>query len=326
MVLGSPAATMSLGVRVDLIARKSNAYQHFYRCASYDNGNTWEQPWVELFPALVEPGGAPAFPFKQPHEYGVASAASGDGRITYLCARADASVPTTKEGARFWLRVTTDFTHTWTDWTPIGEGIFTSSPAIATSGSGQTVMALGRGTDGRMYIAASNSMGKTFETDWSPIEVGTFLPGAPALALSADGKRVCAFGLGTDTKIWSAFSHDLGVGWDWAWDHIGGGLFSSGPAAAMSADGQRLFVIARGLDNKMWFTRSSDGGQTWDIDWTAIPAGTNFTSSATAALSWDGQDLQVFAAGGDRHIWRARSIDGGLSWAVAWSQVGSMQF
>jgi hypothetical protein len=316
MLLMNPTTIRALGTRVDVIVPLPGG--GIYRTASYDDAATWQQPWTKWLAAAT--AGAPASSLA-PQDTSAACAASGDGRIMHVCSRNNVD-----PGSFFYCR-TEDFSNKWAAaWAPIGQGIFMSAPAMATSGDGQAVVVVGLGEDSQMWSAVSATGGKTWELAWAAIGKGTFLHFTPAVACSADGKNVLAFGQGDDARIWYAASVTSALSWEMAWAPIKTMKFNSGPAAVTSADGKRVFVFARGLDNRMYFIRSSAGGATWDFDWTVMPAGTNFQSAPATAASWDAAIVHVFALGGDNRVWRARSADAGHSWATAWVQVGSQVF
>ena len=322
MLTAAPTALMALGSRIDVIARH-NA-DDLFRTASYDLAETWQQPWTSLMGPPFQ-GVTASAPAKEAQERSPACAASGDGRIIHLCSRAEA-LPGAHERGNFWYRRTDNFTHSWNDWSAIGEGEFLSAPSIATSGNGEHVVAAGLGKDKRMWFARSDTWGIGWQLAWAPIGEGVFQKYTPAITVSADAQRVYAFGFGNDTRFWYAFSTQGGNHWDMAWLPIGEGKFTSGPAAAASADGKRVFVFGRGLDNRMWFARSNDFANSWDIAWAQMPSGSNFQSAPSAVASWDGQIVHVFAMGGDNRIWRAATFDGGNTWATAWAQVGTKTF
>jgi hypothetical protein len=317
MLLMNPTAIRALGTRVDVIAPLSG--KGIFRTASYDDANTWQQPWTKWLDAAPSTSASPV-PLA-PEDTSTACAASGDGRIMHVCSRNNAD-----PGLFYYCR-TEDFSNSWAaTWTPIGKGIFRSAPAMAASGDGQSLIVVGLGTDSAIWSAVSATGGKTWELAWAAIGKGTFLRGTPAVTCSADGRSVFAFGLGDDQRIWFATSSTSGLSWQMAWSQIKTMQFSSGPAAVSSADGKRVFVFARGLDNRMYFIRSGTGGASWDFDWTVMPAGTNFQSAPATAASWDAAIVHVFALGGDDRVWRAMSSDAGHSWATAWTQVGSQVF
>lgn len=138
MLKPNPAATLALRTRVDVLARTGGG--PLLRTASYEGGDHWQQPWTPLFDAPHE-GVSPGNPAPPPaQDFGLASAASGDGRILHVCARAT-QYPGDGERGFFWHRRTDDFTRQWTPWYAIGAGAFTSSPAMAASGDGRRVAA-----------------------------------------------------------------------------------------------------------------------------------------------------------------------------------------
>lgn len=323
MLKPNPTAVLALRTRVDVLARTGGG--PLMRTASYEGGEHWQQPWTLLFEPSRE-GVQPGNPIPPPpQDYGLAAAASGDGRILHVCARAT-QYPGDGERGFFWHRRTDDFTRQWTPWHAIGIGSFISSPAMAVSGDGQRVVVVGRGKDDRMWFARSHDAGTTWDVAWQAIGQGTFLHYNPAIAASADAQRLVAFGHGHDAHIWHAFSSDGGNHWEMAWAPIGVGTFNSGPGAAASADGRRVVVAARGLDNRMYVNVSTDGAGHWAEHWTVMPEGTGFQSAPAVAASWDGMTVHVFALGGDGRVWRAASFDGAATWALAWAPVGTHAF
>jgi hypothetical protein len=319
----SPAAMMGLNSRVDVMSIQPAA-SAVYRTASYDRAGSWQcpwTPWVVLNPP-ISPAANVLLATDIGRCVGAAAAMSGDGRVMHLC-----TGPNDVQPGPYLYQRSEDFSHTWIgEWSAIGDGVFTTSPAIATSGDGQTIVVAGVGTDNRVWIAISTTSGNSWDVAWDPIPSGTFAQFAPAIACSADGTRVFAFGVGDDQRIWYAWSNSGGSVWDMAWAPINNSKFSSAPAAMVSADGRKVYVFGRGLDNHMYFIQSTDGAASWDGDWSAIPAGANFQSGPGACTSWDGVTVNVFALGGNNAVWRAQSVSGGAHWETAWAQVGELTF
>jgi hypothetical protein len=206
-LLANPAAASAAGMRLDVLAQDT---QHIWRTASYQEGNAWQQPWKSLsaFPNGLSVTGA-----SDPQDYGPASTMSGDGRVMHICARASPALPQ----PFIWHRRSDNYTKDWTNWKPIGSGVFASAPAVANSGDGAKVLVAGRGMDQKMWYARSFDAGESWNIAWSAIGAGVFTHYGSAVAASADLVRIYVFGRGTDQKMWYAFSVDGGNSWAMAW-------------------------------------------------------------------------------------------------------------
>lgn len=317
-----PGGAAALDMRVDVVSRLGDG--QIWRTASYTNGDSWQQAWEVLADPPIDTVPGSGAGVVQQQEYGLAYAASGDGRTVHLCVRGKRLLPVQTKPFFYHCR-SDNYTKSWTAWTPIGAGVFTSAPAMAVSGNGQKVIAVGRGGGNKIWYARSFNGGDTWNVAWKAIGSGVFDDYGPAVAVSADFSKIYVFGRGTDGRVWVAISRDGASTWESAWSAVRAGLINSAPAAAVSADGERLYVFGRGTDSAIYWSRSTDGGKTFN-DWNEVPAGNNFNSSPAAVCSWDGMRVQVFALGGNRRIWRALSNNGTQSWPVAWAQVGSQTF
>src|SRR5689334_4014426 len=109
MLLANPAALMAFDSRVDVVARTGDG--PIYRTASYDNGQNWQQPWKKVADPPL-PGFADSL---QQQDYGLAYAASGDGRVVHLCTRS--SLPLNPPANnRIYHRRSDNFTRDWIGW------------------------------------------------------------------------------------------------------------------------------------------------------------------------------------------------------------------
>ncbi len=215
---------------------------------------------------------------------------------------------------RTWYVTSADSANNWGSFEAIGDGVFTSGPAVANSRSdGFDVCA--RGNDRRIWRAASSNGGKSWGA-WAPIGEGTFIS-APAV-VSRGPNRLDVFACGDDRRIWRAASSNGGNNWEVAWKPIEVGTFTSGPTA-VSLSPNRLDVFARGNDRRIWHAVSTNGGETWQQAWKPIPVGTFI--SAPTAVSRGPNLLDVFALGDDRRIWQAVSTNGGETWQQAWKPI-----
>ncbi len=154
-------------------------------------------------------------------------------------------------------------------WSPIGKGVFTSSPAATCSANGNLVAVFGKGNDDRIWWAYSTNGANTWDMAWAPIGSGVFTS-APAAACSADGKRIYVFGRGKDNRYWWAYAVNGVQRWNMAWAPIGEGVFTSMPSANCSWDGRIIHVFGLGTDKRIWQARSNNFGASWDIAWRKI--------------------------------------------------------
>jgi hypothetical protein len=338
-----PAALLSLLNRLDLYVSASSG--HVWHAVSFDGGNTWPQPWVQLTGDGVQYGTLSS-------AYGPAAAASGDGRVTYVVGRGSSD-------AGFYIAASQNYRVDWgSGWgfgavancgkpynlgcnslspqftggggfAPVAGGIgsFLAGPAVATSGNGQTIYIAGLGTDATMFWAKSTDGGLGWTVAWSRIPNGSGFLGGPGIATSGDGQIVYVVGQGGDGRMYWAKSINGGASWAVAWGAIPYGTFPAGsiPAVATSADGNTVYVVAQGSNQMMYYAQSIDGGNTWTAAWGQIPQGT-FPLGAGPAVttSWDASTLHVFAQGTDGNIWRANGSKsgGGVTWNVAWTVAG----
>ena len=154
-------------------------------------------------------------------------------------------------------------------WSPVGSGVFTSSPAACCSADGKLVAVFAKGNDNKIWWAHSSNGAATWDMAWAPIGTGVFTS-APAACCSADGKRIYVFGRGNDNKIWWASTSKGTDKWEMAWLPIGEGVFTTMPSAACSWDGRIIHVFGMGNDHRIWQARSLDFGASWNIAWRKV--------------------------------------------------------
>jgi hypothetical protein len=341
----SPAALLSLSNRLDVYVTASAG--SVWRATSFDGGNTWAQPWTQVTGDGVQTGTLSS-------TFGPKAAGSGDGRVTYLVGRSS-----TVSDQGFWFSSSEDYHvhwgYGWTfgnrancglpynagcntlsptvgsgGWSKVadGTGVFTSGPAVATSGNGQTVYIVGMGTNSTMSWAKSTNAGTSWAVAWSQIPDGSGFHAGPAIAASGDGQIVYVVAQGGDNKMYYTKSINGGSTWSASWSVIGSGTFPAGtvPAIATSADGNTVYVVAQGLNPyMMYYAQSITAGGTWSVAWAAIGSGTfPLGCGPSVATSWDASTLHVFAQGDDGNIWRATGskAGGGVTWTFAWGIAG----
>lgn len=239
---------------------------------------------------------------------GPAACLAGDGQRLHVVGKGT--------DGRFWHGDSADGGATWdaaSTWLPIGDGVFTSMPAIAVSADGNNVHVFGRGNDNHMWCAYSSTGGAGWDYAWSQLDPDGLFTSAPAAAISADGSVVHVIGRGTDNRYYRAYSSTGASTWQ-LWNPIGDGLFSSNPAAAASADGNSLHIFGRGLDGRIYRAHTPDAGANWDALWGPIGPGI-YISSPAVAMSPDGAVIHVFGVGTDRHVYRSTSTDAGQTWS-----------
>ena len=158
---------------------------------------------------------------------------------------------------------------------------------------------------------------------------------APRIATDAHGTwvaiwtaaRAAGGGLGTDSDVLTARSHDLGATWS-APVAVNGGAAVDGEfdfAPALATDGQGLWIAVwaatNGLDTDLFTARSTDGGATWSAKQPLhADAANDAANDDHPHIATDGNGTWVVVwdanqrAGNDRDVFVARSTDGGLTW------------
>ena len=149
----------------------------------------------------------------------------------------------------------------WSAAEPIGQGTFTSAPAIAVSGDGSVVHVFGRGDDWRIWHNWSTSAG--WQPHWAPIGEGAFSSG-PGATSSKDGSRVHVMGRGTDSDLWKNWTNGTGQPFQPHWTKLSSGSFISAPALAADAQGQNLYAAAFGDDFTIYTNHWPGVGAPWD--------------------------------------------------------------
>jgi CubicO group peptidase (beta-lactamase class C family) len=148
----------------------------------------------------------------------------------------------------------------WGPAQPIGNGTFTSAPAIVAADNGNLVRVFARGDDFRLWENANTGGG--WQPHWQPIGQGLFTSG-PAATASFDAAAVHLFARGTDRAIWHNWAIGAGQPWQPHYKALPSGTFMSAPAAAADQNAQTVYVAAFGDDFTRYLNKSTDSGATW---------------------------------------------------------------
>lgn len=165
---------------------------------------------------------------------------------------------------------------------------------------------------------------------WVTIPGGVLLD-APALVQSSGGTLV-AFGLGTDSQIWTNAQNASGQWGGWNQLSNNGPAFTSRPAAVslfLTGIVPAFALVARRSDNQYYFRIQNQTGAII-MDWTAIPVG---TFSSAPALAFAGNSLVapkntfvLVGLGLDGHVREARNalVLGAIYSHSAWTNRGAI--
>jgi CubicO group peptidase (beta-lactamase class C family) len=149
----------------------------------------------------------------------------------------------------------------WSAVEAIGQGTFTSAPAIAVSNDGTLVYVFGRGDDWRIWYNWNAEAG--WQPHWTPIGEGIFSSG-PGATSSKDGTRLHVMGRGMDSDMWHNWTNGAGQPFQPHWNKLSSGSFISAPALAADAPGQNLYVAALGDDFTIYTNHTASVGAPWD--------------------------------------------------------------
>lgn len=147
----------------------------------------------------------------------------------------------------------------WSQVSAIGQGTFTSAPAIIASTDGNVVRVFGRGGDFRIWNNWNASPG--WQPHWAPIGQGVFTSG-PAAVASGNGALVHIIARGTDRNMWQNFTTGFNTPFQPHWQPLAPvGSFISAPALTMH--GSNIYLAAFGDDFAIWVDQSADAGGSW---------------------------------------------------------------
>jgi CubicO group peptidase (beta-lactamase class C family) len=148
---------------------------------------------------------------------------------------------------------------TWSQPATIGNGTFTSAPAIIASKDGNVIRVFGRGDDFRIWNNWNANPG--WQPHWAPIGQGIFSSG-PAATASDDGTLVHVMARATDRNMWQNWTTGYGTPFQPHWQPLAPmAPFISAPALAMS--GVNIHAAAFGDDFTIWANYSADAGESW---------------------------------------------------------------
>jgi CubicO group peptidase (beta-lactamase class C family) len=239
MTSGLAAAATPDGSHMFLFGRGTDNQIWFGK--SSDGGQTWQGSWPVPFGTFMT---GPAV--------GVSMNGQAIG-IHLVAVGMDRKMYHIKSG---------DGGQTWGATAAIGEGTFTSAPAITVSNDGNLVHVFGRGDDYRFWH--NWTTGSSWQPHWVTIGDGVFTSG-PGATASADGSRVHVMGRGTDRDMWHNWTTGSGQPFQPHWKTLAqGSSFVSAPSLAMHGAGADLYLAAFGDDFAIWANHSGNEGGTWD--------------------------------------------------------------
>jgi CubicO group peptidase (beta-lactamase class C family) len=216
--------------RIIVVSRGTD--NRIWRVRSTDGGTTWTgfEPILSGMSRLDPLDRGPEF------QTGPAIAMDATGLVVHVFAVG-------MDGKMYRTR-SIDGGTTWSNWTAIGAGIFSSQPAAACSSDGNMVLVFGRGMDYRIWRNVSLQSGASWQ-EWTPIGAGIFTSG-PAACWSA-GPKVYVVARGTDRAFWYNVTSNGGADWLPHWQQIPPDTFGTLTSApAVLADGSSLHVVGLG--------------------------------------------------------------------------------
>lgn len=96
-------------------------------------------------------------------------------------------------------------------WEPIGQGLFTSSPAAIASDNGALVHVMARGTDGNLWRNFTTGFNTPFQAHWQALSPAGSPVAAPAMAIHGVKQYIAA--IGSDFTLYVNHSTDAGGSW-----------------------------------------------------------------------------------------------------------------
>ncbi len=239
MTSGLSAAATPDGSNMFVFGRGSDNQIWFGK--SSDGGKTWQGAWAVPFGSFMT-GPAVGVGFDG-QSISIDLVAIGMDRKMYYIHSGDGGT-------------------TWGATKTIGQGTFTSAPAIAVSGSGSSVHVFGRGDDFRLWTNW-NLANSGWQPHWMPIGQGIFTSG-PGAAISADGSQMHIICRGTDRDMWHNWTTGAGQPFQPHWKTLASGSYVSAPAVAVDGPGQNIYLAAFGDDFSIYTNHSASVGGPWD--------------------------------------------------------------
>lgn len=235
MTSGLAAAATPDGSHMFLFGRGTD--NQIWYAKSSDAGQNWQGSWPVPFGTFMT-GPAVAVSVSGPG-IGIHLAAVGMDRRMYYVHSADGG-------------------QTWSQVANIGNGTFTSAPAIIASKDGTLVRVFGRGDDFRIW---NNWASPVWQPHWAPIGQGIFSSGPGAVA-SDNGAVVHVMARGTDRNMWQNWTTGLNTPFQPHWQALAPkGNHMSAPSLALH--GNNMYAAAFGDDFAIGVNHSADAGSSW---------------------------------------------------------------
>jgi hypothetical protein len=188
---------------------------------------------------------------------------------------------------------------------------FATGAGVACSSDGRLVYVMATDDDGNVLVTLDLNGGRDgWEVDWFPTGVRSIA--SPALACSADGRKLFLVTLGEDRKLYqSIFDVGLGKLAPKITLPLDSQRFKSAPACACSDDGRRVWFAALGEDDKLRINKPKlEAGET--SIWTEFSG--DLISAPALACSPDGETIHIAAIDAGLRLRHRYTTDAGKTW------------
>ncbi len=195
---------------------------------------------------------------------------------------------------------------TGTVWHALGTG--TNPSALAVPGATPSVIIMARGTDGAIWAKST-----TDGTTWSNVALPTITAAActgPLAVYNPDANQIDVFYVNSGNNQLMEDSLNLATATN-TQTPLGGRVLAT-PAAAWTPNTAGMAVVVKGTGGVIYekiYAAGSWGG------WTKFHDGT-IGAGASLALDPGTNNLYLFVAGQDTHMYALQSINNGLTWRV----------
>jgi hypothetical protein len=196
----------------------------------------------------------------------------------------------------------------WSNWASLGGQLLEGTgPTARISDHGSTLdeATFVTGRDGAVWWHGGGSA-------WTSL--GGKLTSSPAVALPGNG-YIQVYGRGGDGALWSRWSNNRGSTWTSWYKPLGAGLLAGTSPSVCSADLNTQDLFVTGRNHELYWSH-------WDITtgYSAWKSRGGYLTTSPTADSRFTDTIDVFALGGDGHIWSTYTVNYGVDWR-SWYEV-----